>query len=212
MHKSCGRAAGGVRGWLRAQQDRLEHLGPSDEKEFLPAALEIVETPPSPIGRAMLWTIMAVVVLGILWACLGKTDVVAVGQGKIIPSGRVKVIQPLENGVVRRILAQEGQHVAEGELLVELDTTVTGADVERLGSELATARLDHARLQALLSWDGVSEAAPTMELPERADPAAFLLQKRQMESQFSALCSTLRYLDTEIQRLEAQVAATQHAI
>ena len=70
--------------------------------EFLPAVLEIQETPPSPIGRAIVWTIMAVFTAAVTWACLGWIDIVAVAQGKIIPSGYSKVIQPFETGVVAR--------------------------------------------------------------------------------------------------------------
>src|SRR5438093_1165787 len=78
------------------------------ELAFLPAALEIVETPPSPIGRAIGATIIAVFVLAIAWACLGTVDIVATAPGKIIPSGRSKVIQPFETGVVRAIQGHDG--------------------------------------------------------------------------------------------------------
>ena len=56
------------------------------ETAFLPAALEIEQTPPSPAGRAVLWTILTVFVLAVVWAS-GKVDVVAVAQGRIIPIG-----------------------------------------------------------------------------------------------------------------------------
>src|SRR6516162_4228007 len=73
------------------------------ELAFLPAALEIVETPPSPLGRAIGATIIAVFLLALAWASLGQVDIIAVAPGKIIPSGRSKVIQPFETGVVRAI-------------------------------------------------------------------------------------------------------------
>src|SRR6266566_2683142 len=59
------------------------------ELAFLPAALEIVETPPSPIGRAIGATLIAVFLLALAWACLGTVDIVATAPGKIIPSGRI---------------------------------------------------------------------------------------------------------------------------
>src|SRR5262245_30660182 len=70
-----------------------------DELAFLPAALEVVETPPSPIGRAVVYAIVAAFVVALAWACLGTVDIVAVAPGKIIPSGRTKTIQPFESGV-----------------------------------------------------------------------------------------------------------------
>jgi hemolysin D len=78
------------------------------EQAFLPAALEVRDTPPSPIGRAIVWTIMLFFLLAVLWAGFGKVDIVAVAQGKIIPSGHSKLIQPLETGVVRSLYVKEG--------------------------------------------------------------------------------------------------------
>jgi hemolysin D len=71
------------------------------ELAFLPAALEIVETPPSPIGRSIGLTVIALFCLTLAWASLGTVDIVATAPGKIIPSGRTKIIQPFESGVVR---------------------------------------------------------------------------------------------------------------
>ena len=91
----------------------VEPLGASRRAstEFLPAVLEIQQAPPSPVGRAILWTIMAVFASGVLWATLGWIDIVATAQGKIIPSGYSKVIQPYETGVITAIHVQDGQVV-----------------------------------------------------------------------------------------------------
>src|SRR5947208_5055365 len=82
--------------------------GRGHELAFLPAALEIVETPASPIGRAIGATIIAVFVLAVAWVCLGTVDIVATAPGKIVPSGRSKVIQPFETGVERAIHVRDG--------------------------------------------------------------------------------------------------------
>ena len=72
-----------------------------EELAFLPAALEIVETPPSPIGRAIGAAIILLFCAALVWAWWGTIDIVASATGKILPGGRVKVIQPFETGVVR---------------------------------------------------------------------------------------------------------------
>lgn len=124
------------------------------EHEFLPAAVEVLETPPSPLGRAVALAISAFVAIALLWACIGEIDIVAVGQGKIVPSGRTKMIQAFETGVVTKIAVEEGQHVEKGALLVELDSTQTGADADRLRQELTAKRLDVARLRSVLGLPG----------------------------------------------------------
>ena len=99
---------------------------------FLPAAQELVETPPSPIGRAIGVTIMAAFVLALIWASLGHVDVVAVAPGKIIPTGYSKVIQPFEIGVVRAIRVADGQSVQAGDTLIELDPTINEGEINHL--------------------------------------------------------------------------------
>ncbi|HEX9328418.1 MAG TPA: biotin/lipoyl-binding protein, partial [Reyranella sp.] len=93
------------------------------ELAFLPAALEIVETPPSPIGRAIAITVVVVSCLAAAWASLGSVDIVSVAPGKIIPSGHTKLVQPLEAGIVRAIHIRDGQRVRAGDVLIELDPT-----------------------------------------------------------------------------------------
>jgi hemolysin D len=91
------------------------------DRRFLPADLEILETPPSPVRLALILVISAFAVAAIGWAYFGRIDIVAVAQGKIEPNGRVKVIQPLEPGKVAAILVANGQHVKAGETLIEMD-------------------------------------------------------------------------------------------
>lgn len=126
---------------LKAQQSK-------EETEFLPAALEVVETPPSPIGRMVLWTLFILVSLTLAWAILGNVDEVAVAPGKIIPVGNVKVVQAEDKGVIKTICVKDGQKVKQGELLLELDTTFTAADVTRIRKEIAYYNLELDRLIA----------------------------------------------------------------
>src|SRR5258705_4373307 len=107
----------------RAQQKRR-----AEELAFLPAALEIVETPPSPIGRAIGAAIILLFCVALVWAWWGTIDIVASATGKILPGGRVKVIQPFETGVVRSIRVQDGQAGKAGDGLYELGPTGQAAE------------------------------------------------------------------------------------
>ncbi|MET0067321.1 MAG: biotin/lipoyl-binding protein [Candidatus Thiodiazotropha sp.] len=129
-------------------------LGDDNKKRqlsaFLPAALEIQETPPSPLARWLSRTIIILLVIGIAWALLGKVNIVASAQGKILPSSRTKIIQPLQKGVVKSILVKEGERVVQGQPLIELDSTLTAADVNRLSQEKENTRMKLGVNQALL--------------------------------------------------------------
>ncbi|MGB0894054.1 MAG: HlyD family type I secretion periplasmic adaptor subunit [Parashewanella sp.] len=121
-----------------------------DELEFLPAAVEILETPASPAGRTTVWLIMTLFVIAVLWAWFGKIDTEAVALGKLIPVGQVKAIQPLDIGKVEAIYVQDGQHVTRNQRLIKLDPTETEVDVKQVEYELRQAQLDQARLQLVL--------------------------------------------------------------
>lgn len=117
--------------------------------DFLPAALEILEKPPSPAGRLLGAALITLFTIAVLWACFGHVDIVAVAEGKIIPSGRVKLIQPLRTGVIKTIYVSEGQQVKAGEPLVELDQTLTAADQTRLQNEIEFLNHSLLREQAI---------------------------------------------------------------
>lgn len=144
-----------VRGFMFAK-DRLEY-------EFLPAALEIEQTPPSPLGRFIIWFIVFVFITALTWSIIGRVDEVAVARGKIIPDGRIKVIQPVEEGRIKAIHVQEGQQVKEGELLIELDTTMKQADVDSLNKTLALAKLEREVLLSELNDADAQNLTPNIE-------------------------------------------------
>lgn len=122
------------------------------QTEFLPAALEVIETPASPLGRTGLWVLIGGVALALIWSVIGRLDVVVTAPGRIIPADRLKVIQPTELGVVRAIHVRDGQRVRAGQLLIELDPTAAGADDAQARTGLMAARIDRARSEALLSY------------------------------------------------------------
>jgi hemolysin D len=107
--------------------------------------LEIQESPPSPIGRVISWLIMLLFALALAWGWYGHMDVVSVAQGKIIPTGRVKTIQPLEIGIVKRIHVKDGQAVKKGDLLITLDNTLINADNDQYQQQLAIAEMQRTR-------------------------------------------------------------------
>ena len=125
---------------------------PRSDHEFLPAALEIIEKPASPGLRMLLWVLCTLFAIAILWACIGKVDVVAVASGKIVPASNVKIVQPIEIGSVRAIHVRNGQHVRKGQLLVELDPTLVGADEAQANRAQLSADVVRARNDTLLAY------------------------------------------------------------
>jgi len=185
-----------------------------DELAFLPAALEIIESPPSPIGRAIALLIMLFFCLALAWASLGSVDIVASAPGKIIPSGRTKVVQPFETGVVRAIHVRDGQMVQAGDALIELDPTMTEAERAHLHSDLIAEKLSIARLRAVAAdgADPLSDFNPPADASQdiiatqrqflidqtaehRAKLAALEDQKRQKEAERASIRATIEKIE-----------------
>jgi hemolysin D len=180
-----------------------------DDRAFLPAALEILETPPSPLGRTITWTIVALFCIALAWSILGRIDIVASATGKIVPSSRNKLIQPFETGVVRAIHVQDGQKVKAGEVLIEIDPTINAAERDRAAKELLGYQLDVARLRAALAGaEGSAEFVP----PNGASKEQIELQKAFLENQVSEYRAKIGNLDRQIAEREASKVMVEETI
>jgi hemolysin D len=153
------------------------------ELEFLPAALEIVETPASPTGRAIVFSVIAFFCLALAWSYWSTVDIVATAPGKIVPTGRTKVVQPFEIGVVRAIRVHDGQTVKAGEVLIELDPTINSAEREHSSADLMAAELEVARLRAALAESG--DPLASFQPPAGASPELVATQRKFLADQLA---------------------------
>jgi hemolysin D len=182
-----------------------------DELAFLPAHLELTETPLSPAPRASLWIIMGLFCVALLWACFGKLDVVAVAPGKTVTSSRTKIIQTAETAVVRRILVHDGQAVKQGDLLIELDATATTADSQKAQEALISARLAAARSAALVqAIDAVT--LPVMENDSDLPAKRFEATQRLARSEYAAFAAKKQSLEAMVAQKQAELRTVESAI
>lgn len=132
----------------------MNSFGSEDPREFAPALLRIQSTPPAPFAGAFLAALIAMLAALLVWSAIGKLDIVAVTDGKLVPSSYLKIVQPSEQGVVKEILVHEGQQVRQGEVLVRMDAVLAAADASSLANEFHSKRLSLRRIDAQLA--GVS--------------------------------------------------------
>lgn len=185
---------------------RLPH-----EAAFLPAALELQETPVSPAPRATMWLLIAFAGIALLWAVFGRVDVVATAQGRIVPSDRTKVIQPIETATVKAIHVSDGQAVKAGDVLIELDATGATADRTRIASELATAHLQAERAKALLAAISTGRPPVLGAVPD-VDAGRRAQEQRLLEGQYLEYRARLSRLDADMMRREAELASTREVV
>ena len=123
----------------------------ADPADFAPPLLRIQEKPAPPLAGWTLRLILALVVGVLVWAVLGRLDIVAVADGKLVPSSYLKIVQPAEQGIVKEILVKEGERVRAGQVLIRMDSVLTGADVNAMTAEYDDRRLALRRIDAQLA-------------------------------------------------------------
>ena len=129
----------------------------NDLHEFKPLLIEIEDKPLNPLGRIILYLVLAIMVFGTAWLILAKVDVVVSAQGKVIPSGEIKILKPLESGVVSKIFVKESDRVKKGDILIQIDPTVTDASLSSKQDDLAVIDSDIALLEALINESNLSK-------------------------------------------------------
>jgi hemolysin D len=199
-----------VRDALDNERLRSRAVLRTEETDFLPAALEVVERPVSPTARVTTWLLLGLLAAALLWLVLGRVDVVASAPGKLVPADDVKLIQPGAAGIVHAILVRDGQTVRAGQPLVELDPTVSDADAAQARKALETAELDAARLRAILSaldGRGLRFAPPAGTSSEVADTQVALARAQLAEIQAGSQTRAADTRAARASRAEAQIQA-----
>lgn len=194
---------------LAQERERRKTKKEYKEAEFLPAALEILEKPPSPLGRAVLWTIMLFFVIAVFWAFLGRVDVVASASGKTLPRERVKVVQAPDNGIVRAIYVTDGQRVKAGDLLIDLDPTNAAADRVQAREQLSITEIALARGDTLLSFLNGGQAVFDAT---HFDATIAGRQQALIDAQVNEYTAQLEALNKQSEERAADIAVTRSRI
>ena len=122
-----------------------------DIHEFHPLNVEIEDRPVNPLGRAILWIVIAIITFGLLWLFLARVDVVVSARGQVIPTGEIKVLQPIETGVISKINIKEGDYVTKGQVLMQIDPSVTENSLGVKQKDLEVLNFQIKRIEALLN-------------------------------------------------------------
>lgn len=178
----------------------------SEAEDFHPALLRAHQDPPSPLPQVVLRVLFVFIGIILLWAALGRVDMVAIATGRLVPEGYVKIVQPAESGTVKAILVAEGERVVAGQELIRLDSSLSDAERSALESEFHNANLAYRRVEAELSGsklersegdpsDAYQEAVSQMSANEQAYNDAISLEQRVLAAAESDLSATKEIRD-----------------
>ena len=182
----------------RAFPTRIEPAEP----RFVPALAELEQSAPSPLPRAVLWILIALLAGLGAWGVFGRLDVIAAAEGRLVPRSQLKIVQPVEGGVLRELLIAEGERVAKGQLLGRMDTQAAQADAAALQAELSLRLLQLRRIDAEIN--GVPLAR------EERDPREMYAQvEAQREARVRAYDNSLAEERAVIARAQREASAAQ---
>ncbi|MEJ7928202.1 HlyD family type I secretion periplasmic adaptor subunit [Sphingobium sp. AN641] len=202
---------------IRQDRERAKGFIPSSETDFLPAALEVIERPVSPTARVVTWVLLIGLLATALWTIFGRVDVVASAPGQLMPSGNVKLVQSPGAGVVRAIHVRNGDIVRKGQPLLDLDPTLSGADLAQAEKGLAAAELEAARNRAIadaLSGRGMDFVAPAGTPANVADTQRRLIaaQLAELDANTASLSAARASAMSDAQSAQAQVAKLRDTV
>jgi hemolysin D len=189
---------------------RLRHT--ALDLEFLPKALSIIETPPSPIRLRLMQTIAAVFVVSGAIGWFGRIDIVAEAQGKIQPSGRVKLVQALEIGRVVSNLAPNGGKVKAGDVLIQLDASEAAAEEAETARTAASYAADAARRNAAVTAALAGKTTADVAWPDVVPADLRAREQAVLSGDLAHLATTLSSLDAQYEQKQAEVARLEATI
>lgn len=163
------------------------------------------------IVRAALF--MVVLLIG--WAAIAQVDEVTKGDGRVVPSRQLQVVQSLDGGVVSEILVQEGQEVEAGQLLLRIDETRATSGVRESAAQAFALRVKQARLKALA--EGLDFSPPTGRDAEEQriveeERNLYSARNSQLVSMVSINQQQLAQREQELSEARARRSAAQRAL
>ncbi len=207
-------------------QEAIAESSTKKQLKYLSSASVLEETSNRTLVVWSIGIISAIILLLIVWATFSTVKETAVTYGQIVPQGEVQVIQHLEGGIVRKLHVRGGEHVKQGQILAQLDTTQALSELEQMQSREVTLVIDLQRLKDFINnekpdldkwskaiidskYNNVKHTSQIKRLLE--DQVDLLnLQLKSQKDQRSVLNSQLEQRQDEFKKLEKQQKVTSN--
>ena len=155
-------------------------------------------------ARILLWTSLVAVILLLLWAMFGSIDEVVRGEGKVVPSRQVQIVQSLDGGIVKDIAVRSGQAVEEGQVLLTIDSTRFASSLGENHAEFISLLARAARLEALAT--GEPFRAP--EQVQKEAPQLVEAERNAWEQRTNELNATVNVAREQLRQRQQELRET----
>ena len=185
-----------------------------EDLTFMASLSQAVLEKPARTSRWLVWIILLVVVWLVVWADMAELDKIVRGEGTVVPSGRVQVVQNLEGGIVESIKATSGDKVQQDQILVELDNTQFLSNFGEQKMELMALRAKSERLEAQAGIDTFDMPASTTDTERtiyQREQALYLDRLAEVETAVRILREQIIQHKTELDNAFEQKAQLQQS-
>lgn len=190
----------------RGLSERVRRLADDrSDQEFLPAHLEILDTPPSPYAVVFTWVMCLMFGAALVWSIFAHIDIHAVATARIQPSGRSKVVQPFDTGKVQTIAVENGSRVQAGDVLLTLEPTEAEADLSSRQGDLAALEAQIARRRATIEAVEKNQSTAKVDFPAGVPPAVQAREEGAMLAEIGQYVTTREAFEAQL----AEKVATQ---
>lgn len=186
--------------------------------DFAPDLLTIQEQPPARLPRTVGYVTGGLFAVLLAWAALGKLDIIAAAEGRLVPRNYSRVVQPAEAGVVREVLVRDGEAVKAGQVLLRMDATTASADMGTLRADAAITTLSLRRIDAelqgrpfLVRSDDPPEVAAQVLAQYRARHQSYLDALAQEQATLDRAQHDLAAARQQLAKLQATVPLYQQS-
>ncbi len=184
-----------------------------EDLDFMDSLARATLEKPTERSHLLVWLLFGLVTTFLLWASWAELDVLVRGEGKVIPSSKLQVVQSLEGGIVREILVKAGDTVEKDQVLLRLDATQFASTFGENRVKQEALRAQIARLEAEATGKPLAltipENDPALEAIYRNEITLYRKHKEQLETEKQIIQSQIRQKELELKDARDQLRELQ---
>lgn len=168
-------------------------------QEWKASAINAMEAQRVASARWVLYGLAGLLVLLVIWAAFARIDEVTKGEGKVIPSSQLQIVQAVDGGVVEKVFVKDGQQVKKGQVLVKIDPTRFVANLREGSARAFALKIKADRLTALVNGTGFNPTPPASDQGQGSEATMIIAQEQQYYFE------SLRQINERMQMARQQV-------
>jgi adhesin transport system membrane fusion protein len=177
---------------------------PVRDTDFMSELEAATRMRPAKSATMMLFAIIGLVLFGLFWAGISEVEQITRGQGQVVPTQEIQIVQSFEGGILAELLVTEGQQVQKGEILLRISDVQFSS--EERGAESKSLSLQAKKARLIAEANGTKFSMPK-EILEKS-PKIAATELALYESRQSELQNIYAILDDRISKATAELSET----